>query len=57
MIETDFKPNTTINIRVSVLERAKNFVLNHEEIKSRNALIEKALTHYMDNWEDIKKAA
>lgn len=52
-----FKPNTTINIRYEVLERARQFLSKNPEIRSRNALIEKALTHFMDNWEEIKKAA
>jgi len=52
-----FKPNTTINIRVEVLERVKTFLAKTPEIKSRNALIERALTHYMDNWEDLKQKA
>lgn len=52
-----FKPNTTINIPVEVLERARAFIIQTPEIKSRNVLIEKALTHFMDHWEEIKKAA
>lgn len=52
-----YKPNTTINIRVEVLERVKTFLAKTPEIKSRNVLIEKALTHFMDNWEELKKAA
>jgi hypothetical protein len=52
-----FKPNTTINIPVEVLERAKNFLSKNPEIKSRNILIEKALTLYMDNWENKKQQA
>ena len=49
-----WKPNTTMNIPYEVLERVKNFLNNNPEIKSRNVLIERALTHYMDNWEVIK---
>ena len=54
---SSFKPNTTINIPVEVLERAKNFLSTNPEIKSRNILIEKALTLYMDNWENKKQQA
>ena len=52
-----FKPNTTINIPVEVLERAREFLSENSEITSRNILIEKSLTYFMDHWEDIKKAA
>lgn len=52
-----FKPNTTINISVEVLERAREFLSENSEITSRNILIEKSLTYFMDHWEDIKKAA
>lgn len=54
-MEKIWKPNTTINIPVDLLERAKAFINKYKEIKSRNLLIEKALTFYMDNYEDIKK--
>lgn len=57
MMIPSFKPNTTINIPVEVLERVKTFLIKNPEIKSRNALIEKALTHFMDNWEELKKVA
>ena len=49
-----WKPNTTMNIPIPVLERAEDFVKNTPEIKSRNVLIEKSLTYCMDNWETIK---
>lgn len=52
-----FKPNTTINIPVEVLERAKTFLQDNPTIKSRNILIEKALTYFMDNFEELKKVA
>ena len=54
---SSFKPNTTINIPVEVLERAKNFLSENPEIKSRNILIEYALTQFMDNWENKKQQA
>lgn len=54
---TSFKPNTTINIPVEVLERARDFLSKNTEIRSRNLLIEKALTHYMDHYEEIKQVA
>jgi hypothetical protein len=52
-----FKPNTTINIPVEVLERARSFLAENPEIKSRNLLIEKSLAYFMDHWEEIKKIA
>lgn len=53
-MEKVWKPNTTMNIPIDLLDRAKKFINAHPEIKSRNALIEKSLTYFMDHWEDIK---
>lgn len=52
-----FKPNTTINLPVEVLERVRAFLVKTPEFKSRNALIERALIYFMDNWEDLKQKA
>ncbi len=54
-MEKIWKPNTTMNIPIDLLDRSAEFVKNTPEIKSRNILIEKALTYFMDHWEDIKK--
>lgn len=54
-MRTSFKPNTTINIPVEVLEQAREFLSKNTEIKSRNFLIEKSLLYYMDHFEEIKK--
>ena len=51
----DWKPNTTMNIPVFVLERTKNFLSETPEVKSRNIFIEGSLTYVMDHWEDIKE--
>lgn len=56
-MRTSFKPNTTINIPVEVLERARDFLDKYSEIKSRNILIEKSLTYFMDHFEEIKEVA
>ncbi|MCD7740523.1 MAG: hypothetical protein LUH11_04155 [Candidatus Gastranaerophilales bacterium] len=56
-MDYNFKPNTTINIPVKVLESVREFLKNNFEIKSRNLLIEKALIYFMDHYEEIKKAA
>ena len=50
----DTRPNTTINLSIRLLERIKTFVDSTPEIRSRNALIEKAVCYVMDNWADIK---
>lgn len=50
-----YKPNTTMNIPIDVLDRCSKFLEDTPEIKSRNILIEKALIYFMDHWEDIKK--
>ena len=59
-----WKPNTTIHIPIDLLDRINIFLsdnseqfLNNQKRCSRNMLIEKALTYYMNNWEEIKKAA
>lgn len=50
-----FKPNTTMNIPIELLERVADFLEeNKSEFKSRNALIEKSLTCYMDYRERLK---
>lgn len=54
-MEKIWKPNTTINIPINLLDRCAEFIKATPEIKSRNILIEKALTYFMDHWEDIKK--
>ena len=59
-----WKPNTTMNIPFDLLNRVSEFLknnprqfLNQNKQNSRNVLIEKALTYYMDHWEEIKKVA
>lgn len=61
-----WKPNTTMNIPVDLLDRTNAFLNDNPGIfvndkkrnqNSRNVLIEKALTYYMDHWEEIKKSA
>ncbi len=59
-----WKPNTTMNISVELLEQIDTFLsdnptsfLNGLKRNSRNVLIEKALIYYINHWEEIKKAA
>ncbi len=59
-----WKPNTTMNISVELLEQIDTFLsdnptsfLNSLKRNSRNVLIEKALIYYINHWEEIKKAA
>lgn len=66
-MEKNWKPNTTMNLSYLILSRVAEFLKDNPgqflspKIKkgknSRNILIEKALTYYMDNWEEIKKAS
>lgn len=49
-----YKPNTTMNIPIDVLDRCSEFLEDTPEIKSRNILIEKALVYFMDHWKEIK---
>ena len=53
-MEKVWKPNTTMNIPIDLLDRVAIFVKNTPEIKSRNILIEKSLNYFMDHWEDIR---
>lgn len=54
-MEKIWKPNTTMNIPIDLLDRCADFVKTTPEIRSRNILIEKALIYFMDHWEDIKE--
>jgi len=54
-MEKIWKPNTTMNVPIDLLDRCATFVKETPEIKSRNILIERSLTYVMDHWEEIKE--